>query len=132
MNISKSAFVIDNLSLLYLIFQNCPSDLLLLIKNISCQQPTLFPFYACCDFNLVQNDDFETLCLKMANGKVKVEKQTGSDILVQTTAIKPGSRFAEETGVISLSTAHGLRLMGNKPEALKKFVGADKVEQATA
>lgn len=71
------------------------------------------------------------MALKISNGTVRIEKQIGTDMLVQTTAIKPGSRFADETSVVGLSTAHGVRLLGNNPEVMKKFQGMDKIEAAT-
>lgn len=104
---------------------------MLLLKNLSVKQPSVFPFTTMCDFGLLQNDEFETLCKKISNGTIKVQKQVGGHLFVSTSAIKPGSRFTDETGVIGITEQFGVRLLGNQTEAMSKFQAKDKVAEAT-
>lgn len=83
------------------------------------------------DFSLIRDPLFESLCLKMANGIVKIDKQIGCHLLLQTSAIKPGSRFSNESSVAELSSLHGLRLVGDSAEVMKKFTPETKVEAAS-
>lgn len=78
-----------------------------MVKNISLKQKSIFPFVMHCDFNLMQSDgadilsqDFETLIKKQANGLFRVEKQIKNNLLIYASAIKPGSRFTDETSVL--------------------------------
>ena len=65
--------------------------------------------------------------LKNANGLVRVEKQVGQDVLVYTSAVKPGSRFVDEQSVLHLDATHGVRLVGNSEQVMRPFLGMDRV-----
>ena len=51
-------------------------------------------------------------------------------MLIYASAIKPGSRFTDETSVVQITDAHGLRLLGSD-QISKLFEGETKVEAAT-
>lgn len=73
------------------------------MKNISLQQASLFPFIVHCDFSLIENMDFETLCKKQANGIIRIDKQLNNNLLIYASAIKPGQRFTDEQSIISMT-----------------------------
>lgn len=61
---------------------------------------------------------------------IRVEKQIKHNLLIYASAIKPGSRFTDETSIVQITEAHGVRLIGSD-KISSLFESETKVEAAT-